>query len=64
MSECLLTAAQVARMLGVSTDWVYVQSRLARSRRSLWDATCGTGRRLSSNGSKIVSKGAPHVRKT
>jgi predicted DNA-binding transcriptional regulator AlpA len=27
MSESLWTAAQVARVLGVSTDWVYLQSR-------------------------------------
>ena len=30
MSEALLTAEQVASLLGVSTAWVYEQSRLGR----------------------------------
>jgi excisionase family DNA binding protein len=30
MGQALLTAAQVARMLGVPTSWVYEQSRQGR----------------------------------
>jgi hypothetical protein len=55
MSTRLLSAAEVAEMLGVPTSWVYEQSRQGASRRWRSGATAASARRRSRGGSSSSS---------